>query len=407
MRRFLDRELSAGPRPLRESFRAQHRSGTLLLPGPGVGTEAGTVGTAIDQRLRLAFTTAVPVDEATEAGIALTGGIGRGAGLRMRAVGSELAAGLTVAVRRLDLDNRALSMDRAHDEEEALARMLLAAAWYQVMFRNPYGFTYTPLYLTAREDPRGFTFDRLLQLPTQDMVDDVVDQLHLATAGPLQALRARTGARHCTGGPAFPGAGVTADADLVADGLLLDFKSTGHPFTDGLPQRTAHQLLGYLLLDTADRHRIDTLGLYLTRSGVLATWPVEEYLRLLGTCRRDLPALRAVFAELLDGCRADAIPYGQEEEDRVHELLERLAPVVEAGHCPVCAQPLPAAARYPRTYCSRWCSGRAGTLRRRRTPAPGRPVAAVPRPRGSGGSRPGAESPPRGGLPALVWRDDS
>ncbi|MFC5900749.1 hypothetical protein [Streptomyces zhihengii] len=56
LRRFLDRELSAGPRPLRESFRAQHRSDQVLLPGPGVGTEAGTVGTAIDQRLRLAFT---------------------------------------------------------------------------------------------------------------------------------------------------------------------------------------------------------------------------------------------------------------------------------------------------------------------------------------------------------------
>ncbi|MFI1035549.1 hypothetical protein [Streptomyces sp. NPDC020951] len=30
--------------------------------GPGVGTEAGTVGTAIDYRLRLAFTTVKPVD---------------------------------------------------------------------------------------------------------------------------------------------------------------------------------------------------------------------------------------------------------------------------------------------------------------------------------------------------------
>ncbi|MFK0259654.1 hypothetical protein [Streptomyces sp. NPDC090445] len=53
-----------------------------------MGTEAGNVGTAIDQRLRLAFTTAAPVDLATEDGIDLTGGIGRRAGLRMRAVGT-------------------------------------------------------------------------------------------------------------------------------------------------------------------------------------------------------------------------------------------------------------------------------------------------------------------------------
>ncbi|MFG2298381.1 hypothetical protein [Streptomyces sp. NPDC048603] len=45
-------------------------------------------------------------------------------------------------------------MDRGN-----LARMLLAAAWYQVIFRNDYGFTFTPLYLTALEDPAGFTLD--------------------------------------------------------------------------------------------------------------------------------------------------------------------------------------------------------------------------------------------------------
>ncbi|WP_331738795.1 hypothetical protein [Streptomyces sp. NBC_01276] len=49
---------------------------------------------------------------------------------------------------------------------------------------------------------------------------------------------------------------------------------------------------------------------------------MEEYLNLLGTCRRDLPTRRTVVAELLAGCEADAIPYGQEEEDQAHELLE-------------------------------------------------------------------------------------
>jgi hypothetical protein len=47
--------------------------------------------------------------------------------------------------------------------------------------------------------------------------------------------------------------------------LLLDFKSTRHPRS--LRQAEAWQLIGYLLLDTADQYRIDTVGLYLTRSG--------------------------------------------------------------------------------------------------------------------------------------------
>ncbi|OEJ22574.1 hypothetical protein [Streptomyces subrutilus] len=167
----------------------------------------------------------------------------------------------------------------------------------------------------------------------------------------------------------------------MVDGLLLDFKSTKHPFARGLSKQTANQLIGYLLLDTTDHYQIDTLGLYLTRSGVLASWPVEEYLSLLGTCRRDLAVLRTVVAELLAGCQADAIPYDQEEEDQANELLERLVPVIEAGHCPVCAQPLPASARRPRLYCSRWCTGRASTIRKRQNPVPGRSAAAVPHPR--------------------------
>ncbi|MEV0750486.1 hypothetical protein AB0I75_35670 [Streptomyces sp. NPDC050273] len=62
--------------PLRDHCRAQHRAQHVLLPSAGVGTEVGTVGTAIDQRLRLAFTAAVPVDDASLIGIGLSGGIG-------------------------------------------------------------------------------------------------------------------------------------------------------------------------------------------------------------------------------------------------------------------------------------------------------------------------------------------
>ena len=363
LRQFLDRELSAGPKPLRDAFRVQHRTDHVLLPLPGVGTEAGTVGTAIDQRLRLAFTIAEPIDTATLIGIECTGATYGGLGLRMRAVGGELASRLTETVRRLDLANRGKPIERAHDEEEDLARMLLAASWYQVLARTPIGFAYTPLAGAALEDPGAFTLTRLLELPHRDMVADVVAQLHHSVDGPLDALRLRTRPSDCVAGPTFEGVDITADADIVIDGMLLDFKSTKHP--DCLTKRTAWQLLGYLLLDTTDRYRIDSLGLYLTRSGVLATWPVEEYLDLLGTCRRDVGTLRAVMAELLASCPADLDPQNQEDEDRVRRLLQRLAPTVAPGHCPVCAQSLPQATRRPRIFCSRWCGIRAQTLRKK------------------------------------------
>ncbi|WP_051774437.1 hypothetical protein [Streptomyces sp. NRRL S-237] len=361
LRRFLDRELSAGPRPLQESYRRLQPAGPVLQPPSGVGTEAGTVGTAIDHRLRLAFTTAAPVDPAALAGIELTDRLRSTADRRMYTVGQELTDRLTTTVRDLDLDNRQLPLDRAHDDEEDLARLLLASAWYQVNYRTGIGFALTPLAIAARKDPGGFTLQRLLELPTRDMVADVVQQLYRASTGPLSALRARSRADVCTPGPTFPRSRISADADLIVDGLLLDFKSTRH--TSTLRQAEAWQLLGYLLLDTDDRYRIDTLGLYLTRGGGLAAWPVEEYLDLLGACRRDLGAFRAALHELLAGCDADIEPYDQEETVRVRRLLQRLAPAVPQGHCPVCTQPLPRPVHTRRDYCSRWCAVRAPTLR--------------------------------------------
>ncbi|MFF4590427.1 hypothetical protein [Streptomyces sp. NPDC001388] len=93
--------------------------------------------------------------------------------------------------------------------------------------------------------------------------------------------------------------------------------------------------------------------------------PVEEYLDLLGACRREIPAFRAAFTELLEGCTADVEPYEQEEEDRVRDLLRRLAPVAVPGQCLVCIQPCPASGRPPREFCSAWCRGRAKVLHNR------------------------------------------
>ncbi|MGW1507002.1 hypothetical protein ACWCQW_52950 [Streptomyces mirabilis] len=376
LRRFLDRELSAGAHPLRKNYRARHHSDQLLLPGPGVGTEASTVGTAIDYRLRLAFTVAQPVDPAAILGILHLGT--DGADPVMHTLGQELAARLNETVLSLQLDNRALPMDRGQDEEEDLARLLLAAAWYQVNCRTPIGFAYTPLAVTAREDPDAFTLERLLQLPHRDMVADVVAQLHEAADSPLEALRARSRPEDCTPGPTFPTHHLTADADLAVDGLLLDFKSTRSTRT--LRQAEAWQLAGYLLLDAQDRYRIDTVGLYLTRSGAFASWPVEEYLELLGACRRDLTVFRAAFTELIEGCVSDGVPQGAEEEDRVRRLLQRLAPVADPGHCKICTQPCHTSGRRSREFCTAWCRGRAQVLQRRGL-LPGGPVPLLPAPR--------------------------
>ncbi|MFF3597942.1 hypothetical protein [Kitasatospora indigofera] len=367
LRRFLDREMSAGPKPLREDFRARYAVEPVLLPPEGVGTEAGTVGTAIDQRLRLALTAAAPTDLVTRLGVDTAGRMGGPkAGEPMGVVGDQLLQRLTETVQAMDLDNRDLPMDRSWEEEQDLARLLLAAAWYQVAARNPFGFTYTPLFLAAVEDPTAFTLEHLLDLPHRDLVDDVTAQLDHATTGPLQRLRATTDPADCKGGVMFANIDITADADLLVDGRLIEIKSTRHPHR--FEKTTAWQILGYLLLDTPDHHRIDTVGLYLTRTATLATWPVEDYLALLGARCSDLTQLRATFAELLTNCPADQEPYEPGEQHRVQRLLERLATPIPQGHCPVCAQPMlpaPGDRGRSRRFCTDWCGRRASGLRKR------------------------------------------
>ena len=378
LRRFLDRELSAGTRPLRATYRAQLPP-ALVLPGDGVGYEAGTVGTAIDQRLRLAFTSASPVDAATMIGvdnIQTTGKIladvtaeldSSSAWDIMENVGQQLVQQLRTVVTELQPDDRTKPMVRAAEEEEHLSRLLLVAAWYALNCRNPMAFPLTPLCKTAFAAPREFTLESLLALPHPDLVEDVLAQLHVSEDGPLERLRDQTTPAVSLPGPTFDGsAHVSADADLIAGETLIDFKSTRrvHEFS----RVTIQQLLGYVLMDYTDHYKIDAVGIHLTRAGILITWPVENYLALLGARRRDLPELRAAFTKLLSytGCRADDDPLPEQLRD-LERLLTDIAPIIPAGCCRVCAQPLARpliSPGRPRLYCTPFCTQRSQSLRR-------------------------------------------
>ncbi|MBB5774045.1 hypothetical protein [Nonomuraea jabiensis] len=333
LRRFLDRELSAGVRRLRASYLAQLPTMPLILPGPGVGYEAGTVGTAIDQRLRFAFTQVAGIDAATVMGVdnlrATTLAVSEHAAWEMmERVGHQLLERLHATIFELQLDDRGRPLARTDEEEEHLARLLLGAAWYTLNFRNPAAFPLTPLCKAAFADPGAFTLTTLLALPHHDLVSDTVAQVRAAGRGPLGQLRHGTVPEMCLPGPTFDGSAyVAADADLIVDGLLIDFKSTRR--TERFPLPMILQLLGYTLMDFTDRYRIDRVGVCLTRAGALIHWPIEDYLALLGARRRDLTELRAAFHQLLTytGCRADDDPL-PEEPPGVEQLLADLSPPI-------------------------------------------------------------------------------
>jgi hypothetical protein len=255
---------------------------------------------------------------------------------------------------------------RAQDEEERLARILLCAAWYAVHFRNPFAFPYTPLFNAAAEQGHRLTWERMLQIPTQDLVDDLLAQLDAAEDSPLERLRLGCIPHDCAPGPTFDGSrDVTADADLIVDGTLIDFKSARH--LRNFPKTTIYQLLSYTLLDYSDHHRIDSVGVYMTRGSALVTWPIEDYLALLGTRRRDLIELRAVFQRLLSepDWHADQEPFDPVQHESVRKVLDGFfADPPPPGCCHVCAQPI-AAASQRRRYCSQHCSNRSDYYQRR------------------------------------------
>lgn len=64
-----------------------------------------------------------------------------------------------------------------------------------------------------------------------------------------------------------------ADADVILDSCLIDFKTTINAKIEG---RALYQLLGYSLLDFSNQYGIQRVGFYLPRQGRFITWQLED-----------------------------------------------------------------------------------------------------------------------------------
>jgi hypothetical protein len=83
-----------------------------------------------------------------------------------------------------------------------------------------------------------------------------------------------------------------ADADIILDGCLIDFKATINPKFE---RDWLYQVLGYAFLDFEDSYHIHSVGLYLARQGVLIQWPLVTLLKDLTGASVTLDALREEF----------------------------------------------------------------------------------------------------------------
>ncbi|TAK20817.1 MAG: hypothetical protein EPO26_17535 [Chloroflexota bacterium] len=268
------------------------------------GGNQGVVGTAFDYRLRYYW------------GVTPSGETVAGGGADVIA-GSQWLKDPDSARRIQDLTQRFFDeMDSALDASPPMGRRLNSAdeaklahyccvlAMFEVLFRaglTPYSPLVGPDAVTVIATMSSVT--DLLALVNPAWVDDLcaLSWRFYDTQAHLLDLPAVLN-------PTFEGSAAVggADADLVLDRCLLELKTTVKPRVDGV---WIHQLLGYALLDYSDLHRIDAIGVYLSRQGVLLRWSLPELLADLtgDTEPVDLLSLRQEFRAVVEGRRSRQI----------------------------------------------------------------------------------------------------
>lgn len=252
------------------------------------------LGHTIDFRLRLIL--GQPLGDSVEAGIAAfradrqLPGAPPSAGARtaLHRCGRELLAAIAA-----HLDGSAVL------PEEHLVRLCFVAAFYEAVYRTGEVRRNTML----ADGTADTTLDGLLEAVPGYVIDDIGQQM--ALAGPSFAWFRRLPPEEIVTGPVFAGSGDIggADADFILGGLLLDCKATIYPRQLGAAE--INQLAGYMLLDYDDEFGISRVGLYLSRQGAGISWPVPEFLELLGA-HEPLPELRGQLRAHLRACRAAA-----------------------------------------------------------------------------------------------------
>jgi hypothetical protein len=276
---------------------------------PGAGVPPGTMGTAIDYRIRyhLAITPWERLIAADGAKMllerylnefepenpALWRNPATASGLRVSGLSSlddyELAhlgpSAFFGALDQLIAEMQPVGRTLDAASEDRLDRVCAVLALYEEVFRTGRVWPTTPL----ASAPMAASADEVLAMIPRSWTDDIaavcarvfaeVPLRGTAILNPTFALSRGVGG---------------ADADLVLDGCLIDIKCTVKP---GLQQLWLLQLLGYLFLDSDDARHINGLGILLARQAVMARWPLGWLLdELTGSARPSLEAMRGEFA---------------------------------------------------------------------------------------------------------------
>lgn len=262
----------------------------MLLPSEPV--PYGTVGTALDYRIRYYFAVTPPEDLAAARGAAVfEASLGNGdsrPGASGASCFDRFAAPLGELVDRVEPVGRRLVVD----DEIALCRHCYVLALFEEWWRAAACQGSPLIGLGAGADAEAF-----LGLAGPAASEDLTrlswvffDTQEELLAGPSELDPTLSGSRDVGG----------ADADLIVGSTLIDIKST---MLRRLRRQDLYQLVGYTLLDYEDAYGVDEVAFYLARRPALVRWRLDDLLEEMAGDVVDPAELRADLRTLLRDSR--------------------------------------------------------------------------------------------------------
>ncbi len=252
------------------------------LPTLAPKSPQGTIGTAVDYRLRYYFQAYDSHETVAAQGVSmLVGNAGR-VGRKFLDHHNNLIAHLSPVGCQLN-----------SEDETALNTNCVILAWFESVYRSGAVFPEFDLLL------RRVKVDDLISAVQPDVVQDIT-QLSSAFASDARGLFKPDPILN----PTFQGSLDVggADADMIVDKAIIEFKCTSNVDAPKL-RDTALQLLGYVLLDYSGKYAVSDLLIYLPRQRfswrrplwqfVLAPEVVQETLK-----RGDAPKTSVVVEQL-------------------------------------------------------------------------------------------------------------
>lgn len=216
------------------------------LPTLAPNSNQGTIGTAVDYRLRYYFKAFRSPGTVAALGVEMLSGKAGTTGKKFLRYHDDF-------ITRLNPVGRLLS----DQDEAALDTNCVVMAWLEQVRRSG-GRIFPEFGTLLKKGPR---IEDLLDIVPQEVMQDIRgisvafgnDASHLFKPSPIL-------------NPTFAGSvGVGgADADIIVDGILIDFKCT-YEINASKLRSAALQLLGYVLLDYIDMYEVSEIMVYLLR----------------------------------------------------------------------------------------------------------------------------------------------